>query len=255
LERSFILVSQQVLIKVTVVLLFLFIFPNLSQADHGREDLTQAIDGYQVELMFAAGQPQTGSNELAIQLHNPHGQPLANAIVTVSVARPEPVDTRPHQEADGDEHDQRQMSDPHGAEANEHGQIAAPEAHRSEHVEPGHNNPASNDHAQMDSTDHAEPAHGNSAHGELAEVALLASPTAGEYTGQVNFSDTGQWHLKVHFEVEGETKEAAFIVETTQNTSRWLVISGFLGLNALVILAAALTKRNYANTQKGRGIA
>ena len=272
--------SKQELIKVTVVVLLFLLLPDLTRAGSGSEGLTQVIDEYQVELVFPTGQPQTGSNEFAIKLHHPHGQPLADAVVKVTVSRPEPVGALLHQEANEDSPQQVLLSDPHETDTGKHGQAAAPEAN--EHDEPEHHNAGLENHAQVGSGGHGEMAapeagrhdepephnasvddhdqansggHGEMAHGEPAEVALVASPTTGEYTGQVSFSDTGQWLLKVNFMANGEVKETTFVVEAAQNASRWLAINGFLGLNALVILAAAITKRKYVNTKKGKAVA
>jgi hypothetical protein len=84
---------------------------------------------------------------------------------------------------------------------------------------------------------------------------LTAGPAAGHYVGQVEFTDMGAWLVNVNFVVGDEAKEANFVVEATRSASTWWVINGFLGVNSVVIVAAALLKRKAAETRTRKGIA
>lgn len=255
---------QRDLIKIIFVLFLLLTFPSFALADVGSEGFKQEIDGYQVELVFAAGQAHLGSNELAIKLHNAHGQPLNDAVVKVSIVRPDPtLQAEPPVEA----HDPDPMD--HAAEANAAGHseevnagdhaMMADVVHSDEIEEPAHQetvpSEASPDDHIAASADISHEAEGEGHHGEAENMVaqLIAAPAAGHYQGHVDFTDTGAWLVKVNFVADGEAKEANFIVEAARNASTWWIISGFGGLNALVIVVAAVLKRNPVETRKGKG--
>lgn len=248
------------LMKITFVLSLLLTLPGLAQADAGHKDSLQTVDGYQVELVFAAGQPQTGSNELAVKLHDPHGQPLTEALVEVIISRP---DSTSHNEAAVNNHAQTQEHN--AAEAD------AASIHQGEGME--HAMPEANGHTDVEEANHAEvltaPPHsgehdevsaagsheteGEGHHGEAESVVaqLLAAPVDGQYQGHVDFADTGAWLVKVNFVAGGEAREANFVVEAARNVTTWWVISGFVGANVLVIGTAAILKRKSVNTRRG----
>ncbi|AJA48624.1 hypothetical protein CPAST_c25550 [Clostridium pasteurianum DSM 525 = ATCC 6013] len=64
----------------------------------------------------------------------------------------------------------------------------------------------------------------------------------GEYTGTVNFSDKGNWTIKTDFTAANQEKMADFDVKVSSSGPNWFVIGGFLGLVALIIIIAAVSK-------------
>jgi hypothetical protein len=244
LERIFISMPIRDLIKITFVLSLLLTFPGLAQADAENEGARQKVDGYQVDLVFTAGQPQTGSNELAIKLHDPHGQPLNEAVVNVTIARP---DSTSHAEADAAGHQEGAAMEHAMPEATGHGDVD-----ETNHDETPISDPHSSEPSEASSADSHE-AGGGGHHGEAETVVaqLMATPAAGHYQGHVDFADTGAWLVKVNFVANGEAREANFVVEAARNSATWWVLSSFLGANALVIATAAVLKRKSVETRRG----
>ncbi|KZL91461.1 FixH family protein [Clostridium magnum] len=66
----------------------------------------------------------------------------------------------------------------------------------------------------------------------------------GEYVGTVKFSDKGHWKVKTSFAVNNTEKMADFDVDVISGGPNWLVIGGFLGATALIIVTAAISKKN-----------
>lgn len=242
------------LIKIAFVLSLLLPLPGLAQANAGHEDSIQTVDGYQVELVFAAGQPQTGSNELAIKLHDPHGQPLTEAVVEVTISRPDSTshaDTAVDNSVQGQEHNvtEADAASEHQGEGMEH---AMPEDGVHTDAEVLTTAPHSGEHGEV-STSNSHEVEGGGHHGEAENVVaqLLAAPVDGHYQGHVDFADTGAWLVKVNFVANGEAREADFVVEAARNATMWWVISGFVGANVLVMGTAAVLKRKSVNTRRG----
>jgi hypothetical protein len=259
-ERSLISMRRPSLSKPIVVLLLLLTFPGQILA--GSEGYKQEVDGYHVELVFATEQPQTGSNELAIKLHDPHGQPLNGAIVQVSVAQPA---SAPPGEAIIDDHNPIQVND--HDEASAAGNHAAEMGHQTMLDEAYHSPTDADTHDQTSAHEANPDSHTESGsldsggseighHGEAENSAtqLTAGPAVGHYTGQVDFVDMGAWLVTVNFAVEDDVKEANFVVEAIRNTSHRWVINGFLGINAMAIVVAALMKRKPVETRNRKGI-
>jgi hypothetical protein len=248
---------KQNIVRLTLILFFLVTFPNMALADDGEKGLQKEDNGYQIELVFTTGQAQTGSNELAIKLHDLAGNPLSDATVKVSVASPESAymdsiagmtdygedGITEHGEDNMTAHSEDGMAD-HGEDAlGDHTETAASEAGSAETDHSGAN---VEEHSQLE-------AGGHGGHGEENVAVILTNrPQTGEYTGRVEFSDTGTWLVKVNLEVAGQVKEADFVVEVGQNASKLLVLNGFLGINALIVTTAAITKRKFA-PKPGKG--
>jgi|GEM_PF-6202703 len=247
------------LIKLTFVLSLLLIFPSLAQADADRKGSLQTVDGYQVELVFAVGQPQTGSNELTVKLQDPHGQPLTEALVNVTIARPEPDS---HDDAVVDNHQTKEHNttdadavDHHEGEAGDHtttSETDHTDPDKANHTEALTVDPHSDEHSETGSADSHE-TEGGEHHGEAENVVaqLMAAPAAGHYQGYIDFADTGAWLVKVNFVADGKAREANFVVEAARNATTWWVISGFVGANVLVIGTAAVLKQKSVNTRRG----
>lgn len=66
----------------------------------------------------------------------------------------------------------------------------------------------------------------------------------GEYVGTVKFSDKGKWKVKTSFMTSSGEKMADFDVDVVSAGPNWLVIGGFLGAAALIIITAGISKKN-----------
>jgi hypothetical protein len=272
------------LVKLGLMLLFFFTFPVSILADSGDKGFKQTVGDYEVELVFPAGQPQTGRNEVVIELFDRHGQPLEPTAVTVDIVRPDSTSVDAHVETDsphqppGSNSHQAGESDPHPVKADPHAaepaddhldaeaghqaahDHAAPETNIDRHGGAGHGEVEAATHDDVAATKSAQAGHDESSaggghHAETGPATLTAGPQAGEYTGQLEFADTGAWLVTVNFEAAGDVKEATFTVEAARNGSVWLVINSFMAVNALVIAAAAVTKKFSIQTKTRKGIA
>ncbi len=82
------------------------------------------------------------------------------------------------------------------------------------------------------------------------KVVFKAGHEAGEYEGEVELDEAGHWMVKVVFLQQQQEKSAAFEVEVNASKSgpNWFVLTGFAGIIAVLIAAAAVTKNR--NTKK-----
>jgi putative ABC transport system permease protein len=78
---------------------------------------------------------------------------------------------------------------------------------------------------------------------EGKEVELKAGKEPGEYEGEVEFDDEGQWLVKVQFAVQGQEKSTTFAVDVIKAGPNWYVLWGFLVVNIAIITVAAVTRR------------
>ncbi len=77
------------------------------------------------------------------------------------------------------------------------------------------------------------------------EIAFEKSD-AGQFMGTVDFSDKGKWFVKAIINVQGQEQNVDFEVDVTGGGPNWIVIGGFLGAIALIIIIAAIKKKQTA---------
>lgn len=68
----------------------------------------------------------------------------------------------------------------------------------------------------------------------------------GQYMGSVNFTDKGKWIVKAKIKVQGQEKNVDFDVDVASTGPNWGIIGGFLGIVALIIIIAAVKKKQSA---------
>ncbi|MBV4416500.1 FixH family protein [Clostridium tyrobutyricum] len=73
-------------------------------------------------------------------------------------------------------------------------------------------------------------------------VAFKSVNQKGEYTGTINFSDKGNWTLKISFTSKNQEKMANFDVKVINPGPNWFIIGGFLGAVVLIIIIAGILK-------------
>lgn len=186
--------------------------PGIALADSGREGNEQEVAGYRVGLRFPVEPVTTGEHEIEVSLHDPAGAPVGDAVIFVSLQA----------------HVESEMDSPAGSDTGGH-DAGAMEGHGQSEMD----SHGSSVHAEADSTGHAEP----------AAEALEAGAHAGEYVGRVGIDEPGEARLKVSFTVEGVEREVEFAVHADQAGPNWAVLGGFAGVNATVVLTAAILKR------------
>jgi hypothetical protein len=195
--------------------------------------IEKEVDGYHVQLVFEE-HLKTGPNEIEIRITEPGGSPLWGAVVEVST---EPA-AEEHAASNPDANSE--MMD------NGHTDSPTMEGHvETESEADGHQDMAmggaSEGHPDMEVEVH-EAAGG---HHEAESMLLTEVGEEGRYTGQISFSEAGNWYLSVQIRMDEETaeKELGFPVDVVASSPPWGVISGFLGINLSIVAAAGFLKR------------
>ncbi len=86
--------------------------------------------------------------------------------------------------------------------------------------------------------------HGSMSNQKPVLANLKASAEApGKYSGKVPFTDAGDWKATVLVDGNGARGPVSFGVHVVSSGPNWLVIGGFIGVLALVVVAAAMAKR------------
>jgi hypothetical protein len=68
----------------------------------------------------------------------------------------------------------------------------------------------------------------------------------GQYMGTVNFTDKGKWIVTATVNVNGQDKNIDFDVDVAGSGPNWLIIGGFSGVIVLIIVFAAIKKKQTA---------
>lgn len=71
----------------------------------------------------------------------------------------------------------------------------------------------------------------------------LENSGKGQYMGEIDFTDRGKWVVTANFVVNGQEKSLDFDVEVANGGPNWGVIGGFIGIVALIIIVAAIKKK------------
>ncbi|GEQ22983.1 hypothetical protein CBU02nite_34890 [Clostridium butyricum] len=72
----------------------------------------------------------------------------------------------------------------------------------------------------------------------------LESSEEGQYMGEIDFTDKGKWVVTANFVVDGKEKSLDFDVEVADGGPNWIVIGGFVGIVAVIIIVAAVKKKS-----------
>lgn len=74
--------------------------------------------------------------------------------------------------------------------------------------------------------------------------AALEKSGQGQYMGKIDFSDKGKWIVTATAIVNGEKRDIKFDVEVASTGPNWVVIGGFVGIVAVIIVVAAVKKQS-----------
>ena len=74
--------------------------------------------------------------------------------------------------------------------------------------------------------------------------AALENSEKGQYMGNINFTDKGKWLVTANIMVNGEKQNVQFDVDVASGGPNWIVIGGFIGIVAVIIVVAAVKKKS-----------
>lgn len=74
-------------------------------------------------------------------------------------------------------------------------------------------------------------------------IAFKNGDDKGQYMGAVNFTDKGKWIVKATINVQGQEKNVDFDIDVAGAGPNWGIIGGFSGVIALIIITAAVKKK------------
>ena len=230
----------------------------VARADGGGGHLEQIVDGYQVELIFGDSL-RPGVVPVQVQLLDAAGQPVPAAKVQVVQTLNSALNAGGHGAAEEETHGEAEIDaqgDPeaeaHAAGDDAHEEVseevhgAAADAHASDD---DHAGDAADSHAATEDAEAAADAHDEAvphSHDDSSLYQLAWEADSAAYTGSVIFFEAGQWGVHVEFQVEGAEHVAEFAVDVTPADPGGLVLAGFAGLNAAVLVTAAVLKRKSA---------
>ena len=212
-----------------IVATFLLAFPKTVFADGGEGGIEQEVNGYHVSLNFVEP-ARVGENQFHIQITDAIGLPVTNAEVEVSAMPAEGMSEHGESsEAEHDENSEMEME----AETPSVGVMTS----NSGGMDMATEEPAA---GVMKPNEPAGDAHGE----ETLSAILEPSNEAGEYAGEMHFEKSGEWMFNVHFTVNGETTEVEFPFEIArQLILNYAVLAGFIAINVIVVIMAAVHKR------------
>lgn len=210
-------------------------------ADGEGEGIEKEVNGYHVRLVLVDA-PKIGENAFHIQITDAMGMPVTNAEVMIMAAPYE--DMSEHEEDSNEEsHDTDSMSG-----------MDMPEAEPTEEEAssmPGMDMPEEEptDEANADAHGESQESHGSEdEHGEssMQEITLEAGHEGGEYEGTVSLHRPGDWVFHVQFTADDQLNEVELPIAVAGIAAKYSILAGFFGINAVVITAAAISKRKPA---------
>jgi len=74
-------------------------------------------------------------------------------------------------------------------------------------------------------------------------VTLTPGSNAGEYTGDINLYNHGAWTAMVEYAANGKTQSTQLNFDVENSGPNWIVIGGFIGAVAVIIVTAAVLKK------------
>lgn len=82
--------------------------------------------------------------------------------------------------------------------------------------------------------------------------ASLENSEKGQYMGNINFTDKGKWIVTANLMVNGEKQNLQFDVYVANGGPNWIVIGGFIGIIALIIIVAAIKNKQGSSKVIGK---
>lgn len=82
--------------------------------------------------------------------------------------------------------------------------------------------------------------------------ASLENSEKGQYMGNINFTDKGKWIVTANLMVNGEKQNLQFDIYVANGGPNWIVIGGFIGIIALIIIVAAIKNKQGSSKVIGK---
>lgn len=207
--------------RMITMAMLLMVFPGTALADGGNGGYEATADGYHITLVFS--EPvKTGVNEFHVLIADSMGMPVSNANVEVIAMPNEALSA--HEEESSDELHGMEMATETPVPEDAHGMSGMDMSNETE----------TDSHQEVEEIAHAE---------EPVAMTLAGGHEAGEYSGEIHLDASGYWIFNVHFTVNDQMTEVEISIEVPRTISNYGILAGFIGINATVITAAAITKR------------
>lgn len=209
--------------RMVILAMLLMVFPGTALADGGNDGYEATANGYHITLVFS--EPvKTGVNEFHVLIADSMGMPVSKAIVEVIAL--------PNEEMSA--HEEKTTAVMTGMELTAETPTPEPED------APDMSGMDMSNATGIDSYQAA----GEAAHAEEpVAVTLAGGHEAGEYSGEIPLDASGDWIFKIHFSLDNQMTEAEIPIEVPRTISNYGILAGFIGINATVVTAAAITKR------------
>ena len=212
---------SEIATRMIIVAMLLMVFPGTALADGGNGGYEATANGYHITLVFS--EPvKKGVNEFHVSIADSMGMPVSNANVEV-IAMPN-EEMSAHEEESSDEMHSMEMATETPVPEDAHGMSGMDMSSETE----------TNAHEEAEDVSHAE---------EPAPITLAGGHEAGEYSGEIHLDASGDWIFNIHFTLDDQMTEVEIPVEVPHTISNYGILAGFIGINATVITAAAITKR------------
>lgn len=191
-------------------------------------EMSGAGSGDALSVRVWQSPPRTGPNAIEVSVRDASGRPVTGAEVSVLLEPLGPAEPQP--EAAG----------PEAAKPQESGGMGGMGSDQNDEAEPAATEPQESEAEEMSAK--GEDAEGEDGeHAESLTVVLVATDNPGTYRAEFELDEPGRWHVGIHVKAAGERHESSFTVNVVERRS-WAVLGAFLGLNALIILGAAMTR-------------
>lgn len=210
-----------IIARMIIIAMLLMAFPGTALADGGNGGYEATANGYHITLVFS--EPvKTGVNEFHVLIADSMDMPVSNASVEV-IAMPN-EEMSAHEEESIDDMHSMEMATETPIPEDAHGMSGMDMSSETE----------TNAHEEVEEVAHEE---------EPAAVTLTGGHEVGEYSGEIHLDASGDWIFNIHFTVDDQMTEVEIPIEVPRTISNYGILAGFIGINATVITAAAITKR------------
>lgn len=210
-----------IIARMIIIAMLLMVFTGTALADGGNGGYEVTANGYHITLVFS-GPVKTGVNDFHVLIADSMDMPVSNAIVEVIAMPKEEISD--HEEESTDEMHGMEMATETPVPEDTHGMSGMDMPNETE----------TDSHQEIEDAAHAE---------EPVAVTLASGHEAGEYSGKIHLDASGDWNFSIHFTVDDQMTGIEIPIEVPRAISNYGILAGFIGINATVITAAAITKR------------
>lgn len=213
---------------VLLILATHLLFPSAVFASGSGEKFEAEVNGYHVSLSFM-NEIKIGENQVHVQIVDPQDQSVTLTEVGISAM---PMEANGHEPTESHGAPASELAGEHGSNsASGHAELASGHENMPGMGAESESVPESNHNIEADS------------HGESVTFMLEPEPNSGEFKGILDFEQSGEWELVVHFVAGEELLEVEFPLNVAGTTSKYTILAGIFGLNIVIISTAAFFKQ------------